>query len=71
MRTLDTPTSATASALRRDLALLLRIARMVYAFATAGARLRRAYRRCQARGEVLWVDALGPTHHREEALQRR
>jgi hypothetical protein len=52
-------------------ALVVRMARMVLAYATAGARLRRAYRRCEARGEVLWLDALGDTRHREEALRRR
>lgn len=63
-------TGGAESAWRRDVALLARIARMVFQYATAGARLRRAYRRCEARGEVLWLDALGETHHREEGLRR-
>jgi len=56
---------------RRDLALLRRMAGMLLQYWTAGARQRRAYRRCEARGEVYWVDAAGPTRHREEALRRR
>lgn len=56
---------------RSDLALLLRMGRMVLVYATAGARLRRAYRRCEKRGETLFVDELGPSRHREEALRRR
>lgn len=57
--------------LRRDVGLLLRMAGMVVQYWTVGARLRRAYRTCEARGEVLWLDAGGPTRHREEALRRR
>jgi hypothetical protein len=60
-----------AASWRGDLALLLRMARMVLAYATAGARLRRAYRRCEERGDTLFVDELGPSRHREEALRRR
>jgi hypothetical protein len=44
---------------------------MVVVYSTVGARLRRAYRRCEARGGVFWVDELGPTKHREEALRSR
>lgn len=69
MRTLDA--AGAPRAWRRDLALLLRMARMLVQYSTAGARVRRAYRRCAARGDVFWVDALGPTRHREEALRRR
>ena len=69
MRTLDT--GETHSVLWRDFELLRRMAGMLFLYWTAGARLRRAYRRCAARGETLWVDALGPTQHREEALRRR
>ena len=68
MRTLDT--TATQSALRRDLRLLLRLAAMLVQYGTTGARQRRAYRRCAARGEVFWVDATETTHHRQEALRR-
>jgi hypothetical protein len=63
--------AAGTSALRRDLALLWGMTRMLLQYWTAGARLRREYRRCEAKGEVFWVDALGPTRHREEALRRR
>jgi hypothetical protein len=69
VRTLVTP--GAPGALRRDLRLLLRMAGMLLQYATTGARLRRAYRRCEARGETFWVDAGGPTRHREEALRRR
>ncbi len=67
MRTLD---SARSSGLRRDLALLRRIATMLYQYCFEGGRLRREYRRKEARGEVFWVDAGGPTRHREEAMRR-
>lgn len=67
MRTLET---APASAWPRDVDLLRRMAGMLFQYWTAGARLRRRYRRCEARGEVLWVDGAGPTRHREEALRR-
>jgi hypothetical protein len=64
-------TSGGGGTLRRDLALIARIAGMLFQYATAGGRLRRAYRRCQARGETFFVDAGGPTHHREETLRTR
>jgi hypothetical protein len=67
MRTLQ---AAPATTLRRDLGLLWRIAGMVLEYVVAGGRLRREYRRREARGEVLWVDAAGPTRHREEPLRR-
>ena len=54
----------------RDLALLRRIASMLFQYWFAGGRLRREYRRKEARGEVYWVDAAGKTRHREEALRR-
>jgi hypothetical protein len=59
------------NALRRDLALLRAMVRMLLQYWTSGARRRRAYRRGAARGEVYWVDAAGPIRHREEALRRR
>ena len=68
MRTL--PSAPSASGFRRDLALLRRIAGMLVQYLLAGGRLRREYRRKQARGEVYWVDAAGPTRHREEPLRR-
>jgi hypothetical protein len=68
MRTLHAlPTAG----LRRDVALLRRIASMVFQYLIAGGRLRREYRRREARGEVLWLDASGTTQHREEPLRRR
>jgi hypothetical protein len=67
VRTLD---SRGGTALGRDLRLLLRMGVMVIGYWTVGARLRRAYRRCQARGEVLWLDAEGPARHRDRPLTR-
>jgi hypothetical protein len=66
MRTLE---SAPASSFRRDLALARRIAVMLFQYLVQGGRLRREYRRREARGEVFWVDAAGPTRHREEAIR--
>jgi hypothetical protein len=75
VRTLESgsgvPPASGPGAWRRDLELLTRLAGMLVFYATSGARLRRAYGRCQARGEVLWLDQLGTTRHREEALLRR
>ena len=64
MRTLDSREHS--SPLRRDLKLLGRMAGMLAAYWTAGLRLRRAYRRCEARGEVLWLDENQRTRHRDE-----
>ena len=68
MRTLEG--SSRTAGLRRDLALLLRLAAMLFQYLIPGGRLRREYRRKEARGEVCWVDASGPTRHREEAVHR-
>ena len=59
MRTVDNAASAGQSRwnkLRNDLALLLRFAAMILYYFTAGRRLRRTYRACEARGEVFYVD---------------
>ncbi len=66
MRTLTS--SAPARSLWQDVRLLYRIAAMVVQYWVQGGRLRREYRRCEARGEVLWLDAVGPTRHREASL---
>lgn len=66
MRTLDA--GRVTSGLRRDLELLRRIASMIAQYWLAGGRLRRAYRRCESKGEILWLDAQGPTQHREASL---
>jgi hypothetical protein len=55
---------------RRDLALLGRLAAIVVYYATTGVRLRRAYRRCEARGETLWLDAGDGPRHRDDAVER-
>jgi hypothetical protein len=68
VRTLDAISAH--GTLRRDLALLRRMTGMLFVYWTVGARLRSRYRRCQARGELLRLDAAGPTRHREEALGR-
>ena len=59
MRTVDTPTESQPGwwgRLRRDVRLLLRLARMTLEYATAGRRIRQAYRDAQASGAVYWVD---------------
>ena len=68
MRTLQ---SAPSSGLRRDVALLQRIAVMLFQYLFAGGRLRREYRRKEARGEIVGVDGGGPTRHREEPLREK
>jgi len=69
MRTLDE--RSRASRWTRDLRLLWRMAGMLFGYFTVGTRVRREYRRREARGETFWVDAEGPTRHREAALHRR
>lgn len=59
MRTVDNAASADQGRwvkLRNDAALLLRFAGMISYYFTAGRRLRRTYRECEARGQVFWVD---------------
>jgi hypothetical protein len=68
MRTLDTRDQPIAW--RRDLRLLKDLAAMLWIYWTTGARLRRAYRRKQARGETFWLDEEGSTRHREAPLER-
>jgi hypothetical protein len=68
MRTLE---STQSFGLRRDLVLLQRIGLMLFQYLVAGGRLRREYRRKEARGETFWLDAGGPTRHREEPLRAK
>jgi hypothetical protein len=59
MRTLDERNRASFSFLARcirDLKLVARLAGMTLAYFTAGARIRRRYRRSAARGETYWLD---------------
>ena len=42
--------------LRRDVVFLISLTRMILYYWIAGGRIRKAYRRCQARGEIYWVD---------------
>lgn len=44
------------SRLRRDLRLLVRIVKMTKQYVLAGGRVRRRYRRSQARGSIYWLD---------------
>lgn len=67
MRTLTA--ARTTEGLRRDLVLLWRIASMIVQYWLPGGRLRREYRRREARGQVLWLDEGGPTRHREAAMR--
>jgi hypothetical protein len=41
---------------RRDVALLRRMAFMIYGYQTLGRRVRRIYREKEARGEIFYVD---------------
>jgi hypothetical protein len=68
MRTL---VSAPSSGIRRDLVLLRRLAAMLFQYFVGGGRVRGEYRRKEARGEVFWLDAAGPTRHREEAMREK
>ena len=59
MRTTESETSAMLSGwarLRRDLAVLISLAKMIFYYWTVGGRIRKGYRECQARGEIYWVD---------------
>jgi hypothetical protein len=42
--------------LRRDVVFLISLAKMIVYYWIVGGRIRKAYRRCQARGEIYWVD---------------
>ena len=59
VRTVDNPASAQQSRWQKllaDASMLLRFAAMIAYYQTAGRRLRRRYRACEARGEIFWVD---------------
>ena len=68
MRTLDT--APQQSPWRRDLSLLFRIAGMLLGYWLVGGRMRRRYRKKEARGETFFVDEEGPTSHREAPPRR-
>lgn len=68
MRTIDAPP---AQGLRRDLALAWRIGGMLLQYFLVGGRLRREYRRREARGDVYWVDGALGTPHRDDGLRGR
>jgi len=44
------------SRLRRDVVFLISLTKMIVYYWIAGGRIRKAYRQCQARGEIYWVD---------------
>lgn len=59
MRTLDeqnTQSFSLTSRAKRNAKLLLRLARMVKAYFTTGASIRRDYREKERRGEIYYVD---------------
>ncbi len=67
MRTLDNqsvPDAGLWQSLRRDAALLLRFAGMLFFYLSEGRRIRREYRRCAARGEIYWLDEAPPESER-------
>jgi hypothetical protein len=68
MRTLDT--APRQSPRRRDLSLLFHMAGMLLGYWLVGGRMRRRYRKKEARGETFFVDEEGPTRHREAPLTR-
>ena len=44
------------SRLRRDVVFLISLTKMIVYYWIAGRRIRKTYRRCQARGGTYWVD---------------
>ncbi len=59
MRTLESRASGVRSpfaAIREHLRLTLRIGGMLVHYFTAGRRVRKAYRQCEANGKTYWVD---------------
>jgi hypothetical protein len=50
--------------MRADATLLLRLVRMIYAYATEGRRIRNLYRTATDPGQTLWVDDLPDGEHR-------
>ena len=59
MRTIDeqfTQDAGLWQRLVRDVRLLVRLGRMLLTYFLAGGRIRRAYRRAEARGEIFYVD---------------
>ena len=59
MRTTESRTTGALNVwgrLRSDVVFLIRLTRMILYYWIVGGRIRKAYRRCQARGEIYWVD---------------
>lgn len=65
MRTVDTSvTTGRLTKMRTDVALFVRLLRMLYGYATAGRRIRVLYRRAEGSGQPLWVDDLAESERR-------
>lgn len=59
MRTTENRTAEALSVwgrLWRDAVFLISLTKMIVYYWIAGGRIRKAYRQCQARGEIYWVD---------------
>jgi hypothetical protein len=59
MRTTESRTAGTLNVwgrLWRDVVFLIGLTKMIVYYWIAGGRIRKAYRRCQVRGEIYWVD---------------
>ena len=69
MHTLDASTSE--SWLARDLKLIRRMCGMLLGYCPGGRPAAPRVPPAERRGEVLWLDEAGPTHHREEPLRTR
>ena len=59
MRTIDgkfTTSTSVWSRVWRDVRLLVRLGKQIMQYWTAGSRIRRSYRKREARGKVFWLD---------------
>ena len=59
MRTTESRTAEALSVwgrLRRDVIFLISLTKMIVYYWIVGGRIRTAYRQCEARGEIYWVD---------------
>jgi hypothetical protein len=60
MRTIETKKGGVSRGwdrFKRDLVFLIHLTRMVAYYWIAGRRIRKAYRECEARGVIYWVDS--------------
>jgi hypothetical protein len=59
MRTTESRATGTLNMWNRlwcDVVFLISLTKMIVYYWIAGGRIRKAYRQCQARGEIYWVD---------------